>query len=165
MRSESIKTKMGMDHYLFMSAGEIPEAYAKHGHLISNFGTGAATRGRPFKQKIVTGDTALVAEADKFLSQIEDQMPVSRGWRNIDDVVGAVPNVPAFLAGHPQCMRRRAHVAKDTAPLAIYMDLTSSGGISAEKVERRGVVLLALARLLVEHRPVELWVGAALGGP
>jgi len=52
---------------------------------------------------------------------------------------------------------------KETAPLAIYMDLTSSGGITAKDVQKRGIVLLALTRLLVEHRPVELWVGSSLG--
>jgi hypothetical protein len=43
------------------------------------------------------------------------------------------------------------------------MDLTSSGGITAETVTKRGIVLLALVRMLVEHRTVELWVGTSKG--
>jgi hypothetical protein len=78
-------------------------------------------------------------------------------------VVGAIPNVPAFLAGHPQHMRRRERVAKNNAPLTIYMDLTTSAAIDAKTVTKRGVVLLALVRMLIEHRPVELWVGTSKG--
>jgi hypothetical protein len=115
------------------------------------------------QRMIVSGDERRVAESDKYLAEIEDQIPVSRGWRNVDDVVGALPNVPAFLAGHPQCMRRRQRVASETAPLSIYLDLGSSNTISHVLIERRGLVLLALIRLLVEHRPVELWVGSSIG--
>jgi len=116
-----------------------------------------------FKQCVTVGDESLVAESERFLSEIEDQVPVSIGWRNVDDVVGAIPNVPAFLAGHPQCMRRRERTAKETAPLFIYMDLTSSASVSARSVQRRGIVLLALVRMLVEHRSVELYVGTSIG--
>lgn len=105
----------------------------------------------------------LVQSSEEYLRSIEDQVPMSRGWRNVDDVVGALPNVPAYLAGHPQSMRRRVRTMRDTAPLSVFVDLTSSGGIDSAKVTRRGVVLLALVRLLVEHRAVELWVGSALG--
>jgi hypothetical protein len=148
-----------------LEASELPALATKHANSLSGRVSGSwygCTYGE-FKKRIETGDNSLVEAADKHLAMIEDQVPMSRGWRNVDDVVGAVPNVPAFLAGHPQCMRRRQRAMRDTAPLAIFMDLTSSAGIDAEDVQKRGVVLLALTRLLVEHRPVELWVGTALG--
>lgn len=115
-----------------------------------------------FLNDVVLGKNEYVEMSEKFLSEIEDQIPVSRGWRMLDDVVGGVPNVPAYLAGHPQHMRRRVRAARDNAPLTIFMNLTSSMGIPAHLILKRGVVLMSLVRMLVEHRPVELWVGTSL---
>jgi hypothetical protein len=42
------------------------------------------------------------------------------------------------------------------------MDLASSMGIPKDNILQRGIVLLALVRMLVEHRSVELWVGTSL---
>jgi len=165
MRRISNDTQWGKDDYLLLEASELLPLTNKHENSLRGRVSGSwfGSSYQEFRQRIETGDNSLVAESDAHLAKIEDQVPMSRGWRNVDDVVGAVPNVPAFLAGHPQCMRRRQRTMRDTAPLAIFMDLTSSAGISAEDVQKRGVVLLALTRLLVEHRPVELWVGTGLG--
>jgi hypothetical protein len=167
MRRIENDTQWGKDKYLLLETSELAGLVQKHDRLLSDKVGGSWTGGggyQAFKQRVTTGDESLVAESDKHLALIEDQVPMSRGWRNVDDVVGAVPNVPAFLAGHPQCMRRRQRAMRDTAPLAIFMDLTSSAGIDAKAIQKRGIVLLALTRLLVEHRPVELWVGTGLGG-
>lgn len=146
------------DHYVLLEAGEIPELIKRH-EITAGGWHGDTTV--DFRRKAEVGDEKLVAESEKFLASVENQIPLSRGWVNVDDVVGAIPNVPAFLAGHPQHMRRRQRMAKDNSPLTIFMDLTSSAGIDAKDVTKRGVVLLALTRMLVEHRPVELWVGTA----
>lgn len=171
MQRMKFDTEYGVDKYLIVDSDEIvaaAERPAMNGRLERKLG-----RGRQewydncsydkFSQSIRTGDESLVQEAEEFLREIEDQVPVSRGWRNVDDVIGAVPNVPSFLAGHPQCMRRRERTWKESAPLAIYLDLTSSAGISARQLRRRGVVMLALVRLLVEHRPVTLYAGTSQG--
>lgn len=166
MRKVESEYKGRKDQYLILDSGEIPQYADKHRSVLLGRTTGSWSGGSThaqFEQRIRTGDTDLVHQSDEFLAKIEDQVPLSRGWRNFDDVVGAVPNIPAFLAGHPQCMRRRERTMKQTAPLAIYMDLTSSAGISAKSVQKRGVTLLALTRLLVDHRPVELYVGTSLG--
>lgn len=166
MRKVDNVTAWGRDSYVLMDAAEIAPFVKENEHGYRHYMTSTSWMGGTFDKFlrcVVTGDDTLVDESEKFLAKLEDQVPMSRGWRNLDDVVGAVPNVPAFLAGHPQCMRRRERTMRDTAPLAIYMDLTSSGGISASDIERRGVTLLALTRLLVEHRPVELWVGTSIG--
>lgn len=162
-----IRTTVGNYHYALMGAGEISEIasgnmrWMRHQEGIQ--GGNGAVRTEQFLELVRSGDESLVARSEATLAKIEDQIPVSRGWRNIDDVVGAVPNVPAFLAGHPQCMRRRERTMRDTAPLTIFMDLTSSMSISKEKILNRGITLLALVRLLIEHRSVELWVGSSLG--
>ncbi len=160
MRKVVKETPRGLDQFMFLDAGEIPALIEKH-DITTGGWHGDTTE--DFRRKATTGDNSLVAASEKFLTSLEDQVPVSRGWRNVDDVVGAIPNVPAFLAGHPQHMRRRQRTARENAPLTIYMDLTSSAGIDAEDLTKRGVVLLALVRMLVEHRPVELWVGTSKG--
>lgn len=161
------KTSLGRNHYALMSASEIKDAAStnmKWMRLQEKIQAGnGAIRSERFIEMATLGDNSLVEQSEKLLAEIEDQVPMSRGWKNVDDVVGAVPNIPAFLAGHPQCMRRRERVMKDTAPLMIFMDLASNMGISKEKILKRGITLLALTRLLVEHRSVELWVGTSMG--
>lgn len=107
------------------------------------------------------GDLSRVAPSDKFLSQFETLAPMRAAWRTIDDVSGAVPNVPAFIAGTPLTMRRRARVTSEQAPLAIVVDIASSGGIDAKRLEKRGAAILALVRALSAIRPVELWAGVS----
>lgn len=161
------KVSVGNEHFALMSAGEICEVAAsnmrwmRHQEGIQR-GNGAVST-EQFIQKARLGDNKLVEMSEALLSKIEDQVPLSRGWRNIDDVVGAVPNIPAFLAGHPQNMRRRERAMRESAPLTIFMDLTSSMAINQDDILKRGIVLLALVRQLVAHRSVELWVGTSLG--
>lgn len=165
MRKFSKQTPKGIDQFLFLDAGEIPGMIEKHQRRMS-FADSSSWYGDAmpeFKRKATTGDNSMVEASEKFLASLEDQVPMSRGWKNVEDVVGAIPNIPAFLAGHPQHMRRRQRAARDNAPLTIYMDLTSSAAINSNKLTKRGVVLLALVRMLVEHRAVELWVGISKG--
>lgn len=112
---------------------------------------------------LANGDLSNVAPSEEFLSKLESEVFVSRKYRTIDDVCGGVPNIPNYLAGLPQAMRRRTRTTNQVAPLAIFADLTSSGGISAEDVRKRGCAILALVRLLANLRPVELWAFTGLG--
>lgn len=110
-----------------------------------------------------TGDLSYVARSDALLARFERFAFASptKAWRR--DVAGAVPNVPAFLAGNPQSMRRRVRLVSEAAPLAVVVDLTTSGSIEARDIERRGAAILALVRVLSARRPVELWAGAFTG--
>ena len=112
---------------------------------------------------LANGDLSGVEPSDAFLSAMEREVFVSRKYRTIDDMCGGVPNIPNYLAGLPQQMRRRVRTTNQVAPLAIFADLTSSGGISAEDVRKRGCAILALVRLLANLRPVELWAFTGLG--
>lgn len=162
-----IKTSIGRNHYALMSASEICTVAASNrkwmAHQENIQRNNGAIGTDKFLEQAAQGDETLVPLSEAFLAKIEDQVPMSRGWRNFDDVVGSIPNVPAMLAGYPQAMRRRERTMKDTAPLTIFMDLASSMGIKQDKILQRGIVLLALTRMLVEHRPVSLWVGTSMG--
>lgn len=155
------------DLYLFLDeASELAEAYARFGaeHKPRGDWYGGQDTHEALR-RATAGDLALVAPSDALVSRLEDQVIHTKKWRNIDDVVGSLPNVPAYLAGHPVAMRRRQREDRDDAPISVFIDLTSSGGIDATSVLARGTTILAFARLLTEHRAVELWAGIALGGP
>ena len=107
------------------------------------------------------GDLGGVAASDNFLSRFEALAPMRAAWRVRDDVVGAVPNIPAFIAGTPLTMRRRERVAVESAPLAVAVDLVSSGSVPAKDLQKRGALILALVRALSATRPVELWAGGS----
>jgi hypothetical protein len=108
------------------------------------------------------GNPAIVARSDEFLSRFEALHLVSRRWRTVAAVAGGVPCVPAALAGHPLAMRQRQRVSSDQAPLAIIVDIASSGGIESADLEKRGAAILALVRLLSAARPVSLYVGVSV---
>jgi hypothetical protein len=105
-----------------------------------------------------TGDEEGVKASDELLSRMEEhiQMPSTRAiWT--DEVSGAFPNIPAYIAGQPLNMRTRQRAQTESAPLAIMVDLGISAAISAQQVRNRGTAILALVRALSAHRPIELW--------
>jgi hypothetical protein len=113
--------------------------------------------------RAVAGDTTLVAQAEDLIAQLEVAVEAPRSeWTR--SAAGAYPIVPEALAGHPDPMRRRHMIADERAPLRVVIDLTSSAGISAEQLERRGVAYLALAMFLSVERPVTLEVAVGMGG-
>lgn len=99
------------------------------------------------------GDTSLVAQAETLLDKIViEAARESPLWQN--SVAGAMPMVPDYLAGRPDCMRRRVRQPNDRAPIRLYVELTSSGAVSAEDMTKRGTAILALALLLNRDRAV-----------
>lgn len=113
-------------------------------------------------QLAADGDLSTVAASDAYLEKLETIAPLRAAWETIDDVQGAVPNVPAYIVGSPLSMRRRRRTMREAAPLAIVVDLTSSAGIDANKLRKRGIAILALVRALSGRRPIELWAGCSL---
>jgi hypothetical protein len=105
----------------------------------------------------IHGDVKLVAKSDALLAKFERYAfeTSGKGWRN--DVVGALPDVPAYIAGHPLNMRRRTRLDSAAAPIAIVIDTTISAAIDSKTIMRRGAAILALVRILAGRRPVELW--------
>lgn len=110
------------------------------------------------------GDTRLVPKAEQILSQIQTDIEIPESMM-VADVAGAYPVVAEFLAGAPDCMRRRAPIPQEQAPIVIYACLSSYAGVSAQKLLRRGVAVLALTMALARSRPVELWAIDINDGP
>ena len=105
------------------------------------------------------GDLSLVAESDELLRKFEALTFATprREWRAAE--AGHVPSVPAFIAGHPQSMRRRARRESEVAPVTIVVDLFASCTFSHRDILARGAAVLALTRVLSAVRPVEVYVG------
>lgn len=117
-----------------------------------------------YLRSVRTGDISKVAEAERLLEKIEVQME-REGivWQN--DMVGAYPDVAAFLANEPECMRRRHVTEDDRSPLRVWVDVSSSGSISASDLLPRGVAALALVMQLIRAgRAVELWTFTSIHG-
>lgn len=113
-------------------------------------------------RKTIEGDNALVERARTMLDKFSLTAHTIR-TRNVADIVGGCAIVPAVLAGHPLSMLHRKRVREESAPLNVYVSLTSSGGINANELLTRGVAVLALTMKLVETRPVNLFVFSELG--
>ena len=110
-----------------------------------------------------SGDNRLVDRARAMLDKIVPGLDIERPeW--VSSVVGAYPSVPDALHGAPDCMRRIVHQVSDRAPVRIYASINASAALSAAQLEIRGTAILALAMLLEQQRPVELYaIGASDG--
>ncbi len=110
------------------------------------------------------GNLSGVAVSDALMSRFE-RFAFETGRKAwLGDVTGSIPNVPAFIAGHPLNMRRRHRQDSAAAPIAIVADLATSASLSTDQIRRRGAAILALVRILSARRPVELWAGCTLDG-
>lgn len=103
------------------------------------------------------GRTSLVADAEKLLEQVQAEVSTPRSeW--VPARAGAFPVVPEVLAGFSEPMRAKVWVPSDRAPVKVFVDLVSSGGIDHTHLARRGVAALALAMALSAERALELYV-------
>jgi hypothetical protein len=57
------------------------------------------------------------------------------------DVVGAIPCVPAYLAGEPECMYRQETVPSTVEIVDLIVDINASCDIAAADMMRRGVAV------------------------
>lgn len=110
------------------------------------------------------GNDALVPMAEQYLSKIESGGIETTRATWSPSLAGAYPIVPEFLAQRPDCMRRRMDEQGERHPVRVYVDSTSSGGIEAEELKKRGAAILAFVMALAQERPVELWQYGCLDG-
>lgn len=106
-------------------------------------------------RKAELGDTTLVAKAEAALEKLDQVIETPRKvWER--SPAGAFCCVPDVLAGLPTPMRRQTQVRDEHAPITILAISTSSAGIGAETLARRGTIILALVMALSRIRPVTL---------
>jgi hypothetical protein len=102
-----------------------------------------------------SGDIRLVDKAEALLDKLDTTIETNRKvWEPAP--AGAYVCVPDVLAGRPTPMRRLTHQQDEMSPITILAVSTSSAGISADTLQRRGTVILALVMALSRVRPVSL---------
>lgn len=112
----------------------------------------------------ISGDMRHAHHADEYLEHLRSFLFVSQAFKVRDDVEGATPNVPAFLAGQPFNMRNKRRAHSPMAPLCMFLELTASSGVTGgESGATRAACLFALAQVLAEVRPVQLWATITYG--
>jgi len=113
---------------------------------------------------IEQGDDAAAAEIEKVLSRIESHLLITTGAKVGDDVTGAVPNIGAYVAGNPMNMRTRRNEKNARGPISLFLETTTSAGFSGREGIYRMAAMVALARALAVHRPLNLWLNISWGG-
>jgi len=102
-----------------------------------------------------SGNTNLVPEAEKLLSQLETEVETPRKtWHPA--VAGAYAVVPDMLAGRPQSMRQQTLAPDFRAPLTILASVTAWAATDSNLLIHRGTLILALTLALTRFRPTEL---------
>lgn len=117
-------------------------------------------------RNVEIGWTHIVPQAQALIDQIELSGMITRGQPlYVNDVAGNFPNVPAYLAGEPECMFRRGETAAagELAPITVYIDVAVGCTVSPAQMVERGIACLALVMILSERRPVELFLYSGLG--
>ena len=113
------------------------------------------------------GDPSRMADAQAIFDKVQASglLAVNEKIWN-PSVVGAFPSVPAAIQNLPESMfsRQESDFFDETTPINIYVELCASGGIPAEKLYKRGAVILALVQVLQTVRPVNLFAHCFLGG-
>lgn len=117
-----------------------------------------------YKRGLIEGDLSLVAKSDEFLRNLEEKLITTRTFCNVVSPVGALPIVPAFIAGQSNNMRLRMRRKKPAGPLSIFLECTgSAGSMDTERAALRGAAMLALVRKLGDYRPITLWLCVTYG--
>jgi hypothetical protein len=105
------------------------------------------------------GDCANVIDAQSLLDKLDCEINTeglqSATWAH--NVVGAFPDVPAFLGGEPECMLTKIHERSERNEINIYFSPFCSAGFSDESARERGIAVLALVLALQKIRAVNLY--------
>ncbi len=121
-------------------------------------------RDKELANRIETGDDLAAIEIEKVMSKIESHLLITTGASISDDIIGAVPNVPAFLTGCPVNMRTRRSMKTGKGPISLFLETTTSSGFNGRERIGRIAAMMALARALMVHRPLNLWFNITWGG-
>ena len=109
------------------------------------------------------GDLKMGEQASALLAQFMEEIPVPHRQRE-QYHYGSSVNMARYLAGLPRDMWRLQSVSSDLSPVRIWVGSTSSAGIGANELVKRGAALSAFAIALSQRRPVMISPYVVLGG-
>ena len=153
----SIKSfETAREWHTYLSRPEIEQVSREYGCRGTDSWTGRDSW-ETVKKKLLYGDAALVADAEKLMNKINAEIEVPER-ELISAPAGAYPVIPDYLAGSPTPMRTRVQQENTSSPIRIFASITSSASVAAEDNMKRGVAALSLAMALQTVRPVEMWI-------
>jgi hypothetical protein len=115
-------------------------------------------------EKSLVGDESYVDGANKLIDQLDVDMPTTKAFKRVHSPYGGSVNMGDWLAASPTPMRRRIRTSSDIGPVNIYVSTTSSAGVDAETMKKRGYAILALLLKLQTVRPIQLYLLTELHG-
>jgi hypothetical protein len=143
--------KFSLDYEEFMK----PEVWGGKGYTYGNQSWFGNQTYSEIVDHAIHGDDSLVDEAEKLIAKLDADIELEHPeW--LPSVYGAYPIVSEYLASSPTPMRHKTQVPAENEPVGIWVDLTSSAGVSYDLIRKRGIVVLALVLKLQQLRPVDL---------
>jgi hypothetical protein len=115
-------------------------------------------------QRCLTGDESYVEGANKLIEKLDVDLPMTKAFKRVASPYGGSVNLGEWLAGSPVPMRRRIRTSSDIGPVNIYVSTTSSAGVDADTMKKRGFAILALLLKLQAVRPIQLYLLTELHG-
>ena len=115
-------------------------------------------------QDVEKGDDLAAQQIEKMVNKIEAGCLITTGVHFGDDVVGAVPNIGAYLSGSPMNMRNKRREKNNRGPLSLFLETTTSAGFDGPDKITRMAAMVVLARAIAVRRPLNLWLNVTYGG-
>lgn len=140
----------------YLSVGTLQPAFSDCSHTNSERFTGTASY-EEAEQKMMQGDSELqkrIEAAGVAQTRIKIQKQTARR-QTYSSVVGAIPNVPAYISGAPNSMIAQRLVKTKKKVITINYSMTACGGTEKEEIIRASANI-ASAILLIEATGVRV---------
>ncbi len=116
------------------------------------------------RKRATAGDPSLVAGVSASLESLALTSSEEVRAMFVPDVYGSRVDVGAYMAGQPNCMRRRVKRETSTRHVGIYVCLPCYAGVSAASMLARGTAILGLLQALTASQvAVDLYLFSDVG--
>lgn len=148
----------------FDSLAAFMEDFRARGAKIANKPDWTGETREEVRSSVENGNVSAVPKAEALLDKVSADLALSglapRWGRS---VVGAFPDVPAFLGGAPECMLRRSPDRGPLGAINVYYSPITAAVTTPEESFRYGVTVLAAVMALSRVRPVNVYYFTPLG--
>lgn len=140
----------------YLNAGTLQPAFSERSRTADERFTGTASY-EDAERKMMMGDSDLqkkIEEAGVYTTRLKIQKQVQRR-QTYSSVVGALPNVPAYISGAPNSMIAQRLVKTKKKVLNIGYSLTANGGVDKESIINASANIIS-ALLCIEANGVRV---------
>lgn len=108
----------------------------------------AGVSGKESCRKAVSGDITHVAKCKNVVSKLANNVALGPRYGFVPSLAGTRVSVPDYIGGNPKAMRSKQRKDGQCRHVNVYVELTSSQGIDADDLIKRGSVIVALVEQL-----------------